>query len=42
MAKEIVPNVYWLKGKASNLYLCVDEDGVTLVDCDLPKQQDEV
>jgi glyoxylase-like metal-dependent hydrolase (beta-lactamase superfamily II) len=29
---EITPNVYWLDGGASNLYLCEDADGLTLVD----------
>jgi glyoxylase-like metal-dependent hydrolase (beta-lactamase superfamily II) len=35
---EILPNVHWLDGGASNLYLCVDEDGLTLVDTGMPKR----
>ena len=36
---QILPDVYWLKGKASNLYLCVDEDGLTLIDAGMPGEQ---
>ena len=37
--KEIQPNVYWLEGRAVNLYLCVDSDGLTLVDAGMPKSE---
>lgn len=30
--EEISPNVYWINGGSSNLYLCVEEAGLTLVD----------
>lgn len=39
---EILPNVHWLDGGASNLYLCVDEDRLTLVDTGMPKRQELV
>lgn len=29
---QIRPNIYWLKGKASNIYVCEGEGGVTVVD----------
>ena len=36
---QIRPDVYLLRGKASNFYLCVDEDGLTLIDAGMPKEQ---
>ena len=36
---QIRPDVYWLKGKASNMYLCVGEDGLTLIDSGMPGEQ---
>ena len=42
MATEILPQVYWIEARGSNLYLCIDEDGLTLIDCGLPKRQDFV
>lgn len=36
---QILPDVYLLKGKASNFYLCEDEDGLTLIDAGLPGEQ---
>jgi glyoxylase-like metal-dependent hydrolase (beta-lactamase superfamily II) len=36
---QIRPDLYWLKGKASNFYLCVDEDGLTLIDAGIPGEQ---
>jgi len=36
---QIRPDVYWLKGKASNFYLCVGEDGLTLIDAGMPGEQ---
>ena len=41
-AQKIAPNVYWLESRASNLYLCVDEDGLTLIDCGMPKSENLV
>jgi glyoxylase-like metal-dependent hydrolase (beta-lactamase superfamily II) len=39
---EISPNIVWLDGGSSNLYLCEDEDGLTLVDTGLPGREDLV
>ncbi len=39
---EIAPNVYWFDGRSSNLFLCVDEDGLTLVDTGMPRKQNLV
>lgn len=39
MATQILPNFYWIEAKGSNLYLCVDKDGLTLVDCGMPKRE---
>jgi glyoxylase-like metal-dependent hydrolase (beta-lactamase superfamily II) len=36
---QIRPDIHWLKGKASNFYLCEDEDGLTLIDAGLPGEQ---
>lgn len=36
---QIRPDIYWLKGKASNFYLCVDDDGLTLIDAGMPGEQ---
>ncbi len=33
---ELQSNIYWLDGGASNLYLCVAEDGLTLIDTGMP------
>jgi glyoxylase-like metal-dependent hydrolase (beta-lactamase superfamily II) len=33
---EISPNVHWLSARPSNTYLCVDEDGLTLIDTGTP------
>lgn len=37
--KEIQPSVYWLEGRGVNLYVCVDSDGLTLVDAGMPKSE---
>ena len=39
MAVQILPNFYWIKAKSSNVYLCIDEDGLTLIDCGMPKHE---
>ena len=36
---EIRPDVYLISGRASNFYLCIDEDGLTLIDAGMPKEQ---
>ena len=36
---EISPNLHWLDGGSSNLYLIVEEAGLTLVDAGMPKRQ---
>jgi len=36
---EIRPNVHLIKGRASNFYLCIDQDGLTLIDAGMPKEQ---
>lgn len=36
---QIWPDVYLLRGIASNFYLCVDEDGLTLIDAGMPKEK---
>jgi glyoxylase-like metal-dependent hydrolase (beta-lactamase superfamily II) len=35
---EILPGVHWLKAGYANVYLCVDEDGLTLVDSGPPRR----
>jgi glyoxylase-like metal-dependent hydrolase (beta-lactamase superfamily II) len=35
-ATELLPNLYWINGGVSNLYLCVDDDGLTLIDSGKP------
>lgn len=37
--KKLLPNVYWLEGRGSNFYLTQDEDGLTLIDSGMPKQE---
>lgn len=36
---QIRPEVYLIKGKASNLYLCVDDQGLALIDAGMPGDQ---
>lgn len=36
---ELRPNVHLIEGKASNFYLCIDPDGLTLIDAGMPKEQ---
>jgi glyoxylase-like metal-dependent hydrolase (beta-lactamase superfamily II) len=36
---RIQPDVFLIRGKASNFYLCVAEDGLTLIDAGMPKEQ---
>ncbi len=36
---EIRHNVHLIQGRASNFYLCIDQDGLTLIDAGMPKEQ---
>lgn len=36
---QIRPDVYHIKGRASNLYLCVDDDGLALIDTGMPREE---
>lgn len=38
MSTEIAPGVHWIDCGSSNLYLCVEADGLTLIDTGTPKQ----
>lgn len=38
-AIEISANVHWLDSGASNLYLCLDGDEVTLIDAGMPRKE---
>ena len=39
---EIFPDVHWLALGASNVYLCVDQDGLTLIDAGMPRQTPKI
>lgn len=39
---EIVPGVHWLKAGYANVYLCVDDDGLTLIDSGTPRQAQKI
>ncbi|MCA9934991.1 MAG: MBL fold metallo-hydrolase [Ardenticatenaceae bacterium] len=39
MAREIASGVYWIDGDGSNFYLCVEEDGLTLIDSGMPRRE---
>ena len=39
---RIRPEVYLIKGRASNIYLCIDDDGLALVDTGMPREQNLV
>lgn len=36
---EIIPNVHQIRGTLSNCYLIIDADGLTLIDCGLPRDE---
>ncbi len=37
-----LPDVHWIKGRASNLFLCTDEEGLALIDTGIPGEQKRV
>ncbi|MCB0034534.1 MAG: MBL fold metallo-hydrolase [Anaerolineales bacterium] len=39
---EIAPNVHWIDLGSVNVYLTVDEDGLTLIDTGMPRKQDDI
>ena len=39
---EIQPNVHWIEGRASNVFLCIDPAGLALVDTGMPGMQDSI
>lgn len=39
MAQEIAAGVYWINGGSSNFYLCVEADGLTLIDAGMPRRE---
>lgn len=39
---EILPGVYWLQAGYANIYLCVEDEGLTLIDSGLPGQASKI
>ena len=39
---EILPNIHWLNLGSVNAYLCIDEDGLTLIDTGMPGKGDDI
>jgi glyoxylase-like metal-dependent hydrolase (beta-lactamase superfamily II) len=39
---EVISQVHWLKAGYANVYLCVEEGGVALIDSGPPKQADVI
>ena len=39
---EIRPDLHWIEGRSSNIFLCVADDGLTLVDAGMPGMQDDL
>ncbi len=39
---EIFPKIHWVKLTGANVYLCVDEDGLTLIDSGMPGNGDDI
>lgn len=39
---EVVPNLHWIEGRASNIYLWRSEADILMVDTGMPKDQDRV
>jgi glyoxylase-like metal-dependent hydrolase (beta-lactamase superfamily II) len=39
---ELLPGLYWLVAGYANVYVCVDDDGLTLVDCGTPRQAGKI
>ncbi|MCA9928414.1 MAG: MBL fold metallo-hydrolase [Anaerolineales bacterium] len=36
---EIAPNIFWIDGGSSNFYLCVEPEGLVLIDTGMPNKQ---
>jgi glyoxylase-like metal-dependent hydrolase (beta-lactamase superfamily II) len=39
---EIAPGIHWFKAGYANVYLCVEDDGLTLVDSGTPRQASKI
>ncbi len=39
---EIRPDVHLIEGRSSNFYLCVDSDGLTLIDAGMPNEENKL
>lgn len=39
---EIAPDIFWIDGGGSNFYLCVEPNGLTLIDTGMPKRQHRI
>jgi len=39
---EILPGVHWLKAGYANAYLCVEDEGLTLIDSGTPRQAEKI
>lgn len=39
---EFMPGVHWLRAGYANVYLCVEDKGLTLVDSGTPRQSDKI
>ncbi|MCP4358969.1 MAG: MBL fold metallo-hydrolase, partial [Chloroflexi bacterium] len=39
---EILPGIHWIDGGSSNMYLCVEENDLTLIDVGMPKKKKQI
>lgn len=39
---EISSGIHWLEARASNMFLCVETDGLTLIDAGIPRKQKQL
>jgi len=39
---EVSPGIHWLEGRAVNMFLCEEADGLTLVDAGMPRSEQRV
>jgi len=39
---EILPGIHWIDGGSSNMYLCVEENALTLIDAGMPKKKQQI